>query len=370
MGAHLPTTPAGDECFRLLAELGPQLVWLCDATGRATYVNPQWCDYTGLSPADTGDLDRVSQTVHPDDLPALRELWRSAAAAGGPFEAEYRLRATDGTYRWFLVRAVAVKGADGRPVQWVGASTDIDVRKRAEEALREAGRRKDEFLAMLGHELRNPLAPLRNALSVLRLAGPGHPVVRKAGEVMDRQVGQMARLIDDLLDVTRIAQGKILLRRERCDLVALVRAAAEDYRGVLESAGLDLIVELPPAPLWVQGDPTRLAQVLGNLLHNAHKFTDPGGRVRVRLAAEAGAAVIAVDDTGIGIEPALLPHVFEPFVQADSPAARGRGGLGLGLALVKRLVEMHGGEVRAASASPGLGSEFTVSLPLLGAEGD
>jgi PAS domain S-box-containing protein len=356
--------PAGAECFRLLAEIGPQLIWLCDAAGRATYVNPQWCQYTGLSPAETGDLDRVSQTVHPDDLTSLRATWQAAGAAGGPFEAEYRLRAADGTYRWFLVRAVAVKDGAGRPVQWVGASTDIDARKRVEEALMEAGRRKDEFLAMLGHELRNPLALLRNALSVLRLAGPGHPVVRQVGELMDRQAGHMARLIDDLLDVSRIARGKILLRRERCDLVPLVRAAAEDYRGVLESAGLELVVDLPQTPVWVLGDPTRLAQALGNLLHNAQKFTDPGGRVSVRLTAEAGTAQVVVRDSGIGIESALLPHVFEPFVQADSMAVRNRGGLGLGLTLARRLVEMHGGTVSATSPGPRQGSNFTIRLPL------
>jgi PAS domain S-box-containing protein len=356
--------PAAAESFRVLAEIGPQLVWLCDSEGRASYVNPQWCEYTGLTPAETCDLQRVGQTVHPDDLPALRATWHAAGVSGGLFEAEYRLRRADGTYRWFLVRAVAVKDSTGRPVQWVGASTDIDDRKRAEEALKEAGRRKDEFLAMLGHELRNPLAPLRSALSILRLAAPGNPVVRQAGELMDRQVGQMARLIDDLLDVSRIARGKISLRQERCDLVPLVRAAAEDYRGVLESAALELKVVLPDQPLWVQGDPTRLAQAIGNLLHNAHKFTDPGGNVTVTLTGEADTAVIVVRDTGIGIEPEQLTQVFEAFNQAASSPLRNRGGLGLGLALVKWLIEMHGGRVSAASAGPGRGAEFSIRLPL------
>jgi signal transduction histidine kinase len=237
--------------------------------------------------------------------------------------------------------------------------------QRQADALKEADRRKDEFLALLGHELRNPLAPLRNALHVLRLQKGDPTRVDWAGGLMERQVQHMTRLVDDLLDITRISRGKITLQRERLDLGQLVREAVEDRRGSLQEAGLALTLDLPAEPLWVEGDPTRLAQVVGNLLHNAIKFTDRGGQVTVRVArdAEGGRAVVTVRDTGIGIEPELLARVFETFMQADRSLERSRSGLGLGLALVKGLVELHGGEVRAASPGLGAGAEFTVWLP-------
>ena len=232
--------------------------------------------------------------------------------------------------------------------------------------LQEADRRKDDFLAMLAHELRNPLAPIRNAAQVLKLAGPHRPELMQVRDIIERQVAHLARLVDDLLDVSRISRGKILLRRERLDLAPLVRTAAEDQRPLLEGAGLKLLVETTEAPLWVMGDPTRLVQMVGNLLNNAGKFTDAGGLVAVRLAAGADGrdAVLTVGDSGIGMEADILNRLFEPFHQADQSLERSRGGLGLGLALVKGLAELHGGGVRAASAGPGRGSEFTVALPL------
>jgi CheY-like chemotaxis protein len=234
--------------------------------------------------------------------------------------------------------------------------------------LAEADRRKDEFLAMLAHELRNPLAPIRNAVGVMKMVRPGDPAAAQARDMIERQVAHMARLVDDLLDVSRITRGKILLRKERADLAALVRAAAEDHRTLLETTGLTLIVEVPDRPLWVDGDRTRLSQVVGNLLHNANKFTDSGGTVVIRLDAEPDAAVLRVRDTGIGLEAEMLGRLFEPFSQADRSLDRTRGGLGLGLALVKGLVELHGGTVSAFSQGVGQGAEFVVRLPLARAE--
>jgi signal transduction histidine kinase len=230
-------------------------------------------------------------------------------------------------------------------------------------ALAETGRRKDEFLAVLGHELRNPLAPISAALQVLRLRDDA-PTSRWARGVVERQVNHLSRLVDDLLDSSRVARGKVLLHRDRLDLVRFVRDTLEDYTTEREAAGLALQRELPEGAAWVEADPTRLAQVLGNLLHNAAKFTDRGGRVTVRLALEPDRqrAVVAVRDSGIGMEPTLLPRVFETYTQGER--GRGRGGLGLGLALVKDLVELHGGEVRAASAGPGRGAEFSFWIPL------
>jgi signal transduction histidine kinase/CheY-like chemotaxis protein len=232
--------------------------------------------------------------------------------------------------------------------------------------LREADRRKDEFLAMLGHDLRNPLAPIRNALHVLRHRGDDPDTWRWARELMERQVEHLVRLVDELLDVSRITHGQILLRSETLDVARLVGTSVEDQRPIVEGVRVALRLELPAEPLWVRGDPVRLAQVVGNLLHNAGKFTEPGGEVSVRVARdwERARAVVTVRDTGIGINAALLPHVFEVFTQGVPTLDRSKGGLGLGLGVVKRLVELHGGEVRAASDGPGCGAEFTFWLPL------
>jgi signal transduction histidine kinase/ActR/RegA family two-component response regulator len=229
-------------------------------------------------------------------------------------------------------------------------------------SIQEADQRKDEFLGMLAHELRNPLAPIRNAIELLQVAEPQDTPLEQARSVIDRQVAHMSRLVDDLLDATRIARGKVLLRRERCDLSSIVCQTTEDHRSIFDGAQLQLSVDKPPGPIWVQGDPTRLAQAVGNLLHNAQKFTDEGGSVQVRLSVIDGGttAAIIVRDTGIGIDPRTLPHVFDMFRQAEQGLDRTRGGLGLGLTLVKGLAELHGGSVSAASAGQGHGAEFTV----------
>jgi CheY-like chemotaxis protein len=223
---------------------------------------------------------------------------------------------------------------------------------------------------MLGHELRNPLAPIRNCLHVLGMANATEAQVERAHATIERQVGHLTRLVDDLLDVSRISQGKILLRKERLDLVEIVRTTVEDHRGGLLAAGLTLEMDLPPEPLWVIADPTRLAQMVGNLLHNAGKFTDRGGHVGVRVRAEDGKAVVAVGDSGIGIEPEVLTRLFEPFSQAPPGLDRSRGGLGLGLALVRRLTELHNGVVEASSEGIGRGSQVRLRLPLASPSSD
>jgi CheY-like chemotaxis protein/nitrogen-specific signal transduction histidine kinase len=252
-----------------------------------------------------------------------------------------------------------------------GFLSDIDDRKRAEiererllAALREADQRKNEFLAMLSHELRNPLAPIRNSLFVLGRATPGGPRATQALAVIDRQVEHMVRLVDDLLDVTRITRGKIRLQCEPMDLSDLVRRVAEDHRVLFAQSGVDLIVDVAPEARVI-GDRTRLTQVVGNLLQNAAKFTPRGGSTTLSLMSEHGAqAILNVRDSGDGIAPAILPRLFTPFTQADTSLDRGKGGLGLGLSLVKSLVEMHGGSVAARSPGPGKGAEFRVTLPL------
>ncbi len=240
--------------------------------------------------------------------------------------------------------------------------------RAAQEELRRSSRAKDAWIAMLAHELRNPLAPIRTALHVLRLAADDRARVEQAARMMERQVGHLTTLIDDLLDVSRITLGRVRLHRERLDLATLGRTTAEDRQQMVEEAGLKLAVEVPPTPVWISGDATRLVQVLNNLLDNAVKYTERGGRVWVRVATEAdkGQAVLRVSDTGIGIDPDLLPRVFEPLSQAERGLDRSNGGLGLGLAVVKGLVELHGGTVEAFSPGLGRGAEFVVRLPMQG----
>jgi signal transduction histidine kinase/DNA-binding response OmpR family regulator len=234
--------------------------------------------------------------------------------------------------------------------------------------IREADRRKNEFLAMLAHELRNPLAPIRNAAQVLRLLGLENPTLDWARDVLDRQVGQMVRIVDDLLDVSRITRGKIQLRTEPVDVAAVVARAVETSRPLIDARRHGLSVALPPEPLRAEADPARLAQVLANLLNNAAKYTEEGGQIWLDVAREAGEVVFRVRDTGIGIPREMLASVFELFTQADRSLDRSQGGLGIGLTLVKSLVEMHGGSVRASSEGPGKGSEFVVRLPALPAD--
>jgi signal transduction histidine kinase len=233
-------------------------------------------------------------------------------------------------------------------------------------ALKEADQRKDEFLAMLAHELRNPLGPVRNAVEILRRVGTDEEAIAKAGDIIARQVAHMSRLVDDLLDVARIARGKVQLRAEQCDLTSVVRNTAEDYRPTFANAGVQLVVTMPDQPILLTGDPTRLAQVVGNLLHNSNKFTPADGRVDVQLSADVSSntAVLMVHDTGAGMEANVLSRIFEPFSQADQNLDRNKGGLGLGLALVKGLAELHGGSVTAVSGGAGKGSTFTLRLPL------
>jgi signal transduction histidine kinase/CheY-like chemotaxis protein len=242
---------------------------------------------------------------------------------------------------------------------------DVTARVRAEEALRQASRAKDDFIGMLSHELRNPLAPVRNALYVLDHADPAGQQARRAKEVAARQVAHLTRLVDDLLDVTRIVRGKVELRRTPLDVAALVRRTAEDHRALMHERGLELDVDAPVEPLWIDGDETRLAQAIGNLIQNAAKFTPAGGRVGLSARAAPDAVEVVVVDDGAGIDPALLTAIFEPFVQAKQSLARTEGGLGLGLALVKGLVELHDGAIVAESAGPGTGSQFTIRLPPL-----
>ena len=295
--------------------------------------------------------ETLGRTLHAREILAINlALDEAVAASVGMYVAS---------------REHAVRQAERQRVESERRAEAERLRHEA-EALKEMDRRKDEFLAVLGHELRGPLAPIRNVVQVFQLGSPAAETVRWATGVVERQVRQMTRLVDDLLDVTRINRGKAQLRPERLDLARLVRITAEDQRAALEAVGVTLDLPTENEPVWVRGDPVRLAQVVGNLLHNAGKFSNPGGQVTVRLECDRAGrrATVAVRDTGVGIDPGELPHLFETFRQADRNIHRSGGGLGLGLALVRGLVELHGGQVRAVSTGAGQGAEFTFWIPL------
>jgi CheY-like chemotaxis protein len=252
--------------------------------------------------------------------------------------------------------------------QWIvftGHVRDITERKKAETALRDADQRKDEFLAMLAHELRNPLAPIRSAVQVLQAIRPRDPSLDWPQQIIDRQVQHLTRLVDDLLDVSRITHNRVQLVKEPVEVASVLSRAVETMQPLVDARRQRLTVSYPGGPLRVEGDPTRLAQVVGNLLHNAAKFTPEEGQIWLEARDEDQRAVIRVRDTGIGIPPTMLLEIFELFTQVDRSLDRSQGGLGIGLTLVKHLVEMHGGKVAASSAGLGQGSEFVVSLPSL-----
>ncbi len=351
--------------FRFLAETIPSIVWTAAPDGKVTYANQRWFEFCGIP-----DLERATSlpelTVHPDDLERCTKAWQWHLRKGRDFEIELRHRRYDGEYRWFVARAVPFRDARGEILSWFGTTTDIHDQKEMEETLRQADRRKDEFLATLAHELRNPLAPIRNALHIMRLKGDDPATVDQARRIMDRQLGQLVRLVDDLLDVGRITRGKLELRRERIEFGAVIRNAVDASRPLIEAAGHHLDVSLMPGPVYLDADPVRLAQVLSNLLNNAAKYMDRGGKIWLTTAADgAEAVVVTVRDQGIGIPAEALPSVFEMFTQVDGSLERSHGGLGIGLTLAKQLVELHGGSIHARSEGVGRGSEFSVRLPIV-----
>jgi PAS domain S-box-containing protein len=355
---------ASERRFKTLADSIPQLAWAAQPDGHIYWYNRRWYEYTGTT------LEQMQgwgwQSVHdPEELPKVLQRWKASLASGEPLDMVFPLRGADGRFRPFLTRVLPLRSEDGRILQWFGTNTDITTIREMEEALREADRRKDEFLAMLAHELRNPLAPIRNAVQILRLLGSADPNLQRAQDMIDRQVQHLTRLVDDLLDVSRITRGKITLRREPVELAMVVAQAVEASRPLVDARRHTLTVELPRQPLCVAGDATRLAQVLSNLLNNAAKFTPDGGHVGLTIEAGPGEAVVRVRDDGVGIPAELLPKVFDLFTQGDRSLARSEGGLGIGLTLVKSLVEMHGGRVEARSEGHGKGSEFLVRLPTL-----
>jgi PAS domain S-box-containing protein len=303
--------------------------------------------------------------LHPDDRDGVCAVLKVGIERREPFEMEYRIVRPDGTVRVLHSWARFERDGRGGPTRMVGTTQDVTERRRVEEELRETDRRKDEFLAMLSHELRNPLAPILNAAQLLERAPPGdEEVAAKYRTVIARQAQHMKRLLDDLLDLSRVSKGKIQLRKEPVELCALLLQAVDASRPMIVDKRQELSVTLAQGPVGLDADPTRLVQVFANLLNNAAKYTHPGGHIALTVKADGDRAEVRVRDDGTGMSPEFVAHAFDMFAQETRSLDRGQGGLGIGLTMVRTLVKMHEGSVQAFSGGPGRGSEFVVTLPL------
>jgi PAS domain S-box-containing protein len=318
----------------------------------------------GLTPDEkVMTLDHFLKAVHSEDSERVRAEFERCLKEDGGFNVEFRVRWSDGSLHWLRDQGKVFYDEAGSPLFMTGACVDITVRKHDEEELREADQKKDQFLALLAHELRNPLAPLRNGLQVMRLADDGKTNA-EIRDMMERQLTHMVRLIDDLLDISRLSQNKLHLEKTRVLLAEVIANSIESARPAIQAADHKLSVSLPTEPIYIDGDLIRLAQVFSNLLTNSAKYTEPNGHIWVTAESREGAIEVSVRDDGIGIPPDALFHIFDMFSQVDRSIERTTGGLGIGLALVKGIVEMHGGKIHAWSDGLGLGSTFTVTLPL------
>ncbi|GGC06812.1 ATP-binding protein [Dyadobacter sediminis] len=353
--------------FRTITEAAPALVWVCSASGENIYFNQRWYDYTGQTYEQASGHGWML-TMHPDDAARILPYWQRCQQTGESYEGEVRYERYDGVYRWHIFRALPRRNSAGQIEAWYGLSIDTDDAKQAQEGLLKADRRKDEFLAMLAHELRNPMSTIRSGLHILDLTIT-EDMNRSTLEMMRRQTEHLVRMVDDLLDVSRIDRGKIDLKTGRVNLVEIVGQAAESVHSVYQQQGKRLHIDLPQAAIYLEGDATRLTQVVTNLLTNGARYTGERGQVWVSVRYHNNEAILQVRDNGIGLATDQLSAIFELFVQVDNSLARSKGGLGLGLTLVKRLVEMHGGRVEAQSEGIGKGSSFTVHLPMLGVTG-
>ncbi|MFS0515035.1 ATP-binding protein [Nostoc sp. UIC 10607] len=368
-----------EERYRYLAEAIPQLVWTTNPNGECDFFNQNWCEYTGLTLEQSLGSGWLA-ALHPDDIQSADEVWSNAVKNSTIYNNEYRFkRASDGSYRWQLARGLPLKDEQGIVVKWFGTCTDIHEQKQileerahlleleqiARAKAETANRIKDEFLAVLSHELRTPLNAILGWSKLLQMGRLDKAKTSEALATIERNATLQVQLIEDLLDISRILQGKLTLNITKINLESTVLSALQTMRLAAETKLIEVSTVFEAHVGQVMGDSTRLQQVVWNLLSNAVKFTPKGGKIEVRLEQADGYAQIIVSDTGKGISAEFLPFVFDYFRQADSTTTRNFGGLGLGLAIVRNIIEIHGGLVKANSHGEGKGAIFTVSLPLL-----
>ncbi len=354
--------------FRTMADNAPVMIWVTNAVGECTYTNAQWAAFIG---GTLGTDVPLATTVHPEDVERFRGLIEQLPRQCAARSQEFRVRRSDGRFRWMLCTATPRYDDLGAYVGAIGSMLDVEDRRVLEDDLRglaadlsEADHRKDEFLATLAHELRNPLAPIRNGLEILRLSLPPNDTTERTRGMMERQLTQIVRLVDDLLDVSRISSGKLSLQRARFDLRGAITLAVESTSAAFAARAQPLVYAAAVEPIWVDGDRARLAQVVINLLDNASKYSPAHTMIWLSADLEGTSAVIRVRDRGHGIPTSMLTKIFDLFIQVDRSLERSQSGLGIGLTLVKRLVEMHGGTVGVDSDGAEQGSTFVVRLPV------
>jgi signal transduction histidine kinase len=366
----------GEERWRLAMAAGRMVSWDWEISTGRVILSQDWEALHGIPPGTfAGTFDAYLSDIHPGDREVVMHSIRTAVDQGADHHAEYRLVWPEGSIHWIEARGKVLRDESGQPARMIGVCMDINERKQVEQSfamlyaqVREADRHKDEFLAMLAHELRNPMAPIRNGIDVLRFLPPNGEQAKQILGMLEEQAHNLDRLIDDLLDVSRCGQGKLELRRQRVALSKIITNAIQTAEPLIRASGHELSVTQERENVHLYGDPTRLTQIVSNLLNNAAKYTPRRGKILLTTERSGDEVVIKVKDNGSGIASEMLPRIFEMFVQADNSLNRAHGGLGIGLTLVKSFVEMHGGAINATSDGMGKGSEFAVRLPLLNAD--
>jgi PAS domain S-box-containing protein len=359
--------------FVTVVENSTDFIGMCDLQGIPFFVNRAGLEMVGLDDIEQARRTPLPEFFFPEDQGMIVNDFLPSVMANGHGEVEVRFRHfKTGEPRWMAYKVLTLTNAANEPVGFATVSQDVTERKRLADDLRrlaadlaEANQRKNEFLARLAHELRNPLAPMSNMLEVVKHSGDDRETLKRAHDTLERQLGQMVRLVDDLLDLNRITYDRLELRRSEVELSSVIQQAVEVARPLIDAAGHDLNVELPHEPIYLNADRARLAQLFGNLLNNSSKYTRPNGRITLSAKRIEDAVSVSVKDNGAGIPQDKLDRIFDMFMQVDLTAERSQGGLGIGLTLVKRLAEMHGGSIEARSAGEGQGSEFIVRLPVL-----
>lgn len=354
-----------EERFRALVFATSQVLWTTGPDGLVTKekVHPTWLQFTGQTVAQAAGWGWL-EAIHPDDRARVEPVWRRAVETKTLYVVDYRVRRCDGEYRWMAAKGVPLLYPDGKVREWIGANTDISDREFAIQALHEANQRKDEFLATLGHELRTPLATIQLAMDVMGNDSTINKKFQTLFSRMQRQVRHLTRVVEDIFQVSRMACGQIDLRKEKRDLNEMVALIEDSHKAQFEKKGIKLNVILADKALPISCDDVRITQAISNLLDNAAKYTDPGGTVDLTVSRQADEALVSVRDTGVGVRPEQIKWIFGLFNQMKNGSDRTHEGIGIGLALARKLIELHDGTIEAKSEGLGRGSEFMVRLPL------